>query len=258
MLSIDRTKSGAAAAELAGFPGVHSAPVALRDGRLNLRILVDRSLVEVFAQGGERTIADQVYPTPGSDGLKVFATGGTATLETLDIRELRTTWGARETSTPGSVGGTVPPTLSLTLGPAATFGPFSPARRATTRRSTTANVISTAGDAALTVADPSTTPRPPRQRRVLPAAAAQGRRLRAPSNRQDLVAAGLQRRAHDPVQPVHRRHRRAAHRHLHQDADVHPVHHESISPRDQRGGGNSPLPRAISGVGSTVRRRGPP
>ena len=134
-LSIDRTKSGAAAAALAGFPGVHSAPVALRDGRLNLRILVDRSLVEVFAQGGERTIADQVYPTPGSDGLKVFADGGTATLETLDIRELRTTWGAHETSTPGSVGGTVPATLSLTLGPAADLrGLPARRRRATTRR----------------------------------------------------------------------------------------------------------------------------
>ena len=156
MLSIDRTKSGAAAAELAGFPGVHSAPVALRDGRLNLRILVDRSLVEVFAQGGERTIADQVYPTPGSDGLKVFATGGTATLETLDIRELRTTWGALETSTPGGVGGTVPATLSLTLGPAANFGPFQPGVTRDYTATTTANVISTAGDAALTVADPST------------------------------------------------------------------------------------------------------
>ena len=155
-LSIDRTKSGAAAAELAGFPGVHSAPVALRDGRLNLRILVDRSLVEVFAQGGERTIADQVYPTPGSDGLKVFATGGSATLETLDIRELRTTWGALETSTPGGVGGTVPATLSLTLGPAASFGPFQPGVTRDYTASTTANVISTAGDAALTVADPST------------------------------------------------------------------------------------------------------
>ena len=155
-LSIDRTKSGAAAAELPGFPGVHSAPVALRDGRLNLRILVDRSLVEVFAQGGERTIADQVYPTPGSDGLKVFATGGSATLETLDIRELRTTWGALETSTPGGVGGTVPATLSLTLGPAANFGPFQPGVTRDYTASTTANVISTAGDAALTVADPST------------------------------------------------------------------------------------------------------
>src|SRR3954468_5416143 len=154
-LSIDRTKSGAAAADLAGFPGVHSAPVALRDGRLNLRILVDRSLVEVFAQDGERTIADQVYPTPGSDGLKVFATGGTATLETLDIRELRTTWGASDTSTTGGVGGTVPATLSLTLGPAAAFGPFQPGMTRDYTASTTASVTSTAGDAALTVADPS-------------------------------------------------------------------------------------------------------
>jgi hypothetical protein len=154
-LSIDRTKSGAAAAALPGFPGVHSAPVPLRNGRLDLRILVDRSLVEVFAQGGERTIADQVYPTPGSDGLKVFATGGSATLETLDIRELRTIWGAFDTSTTGGVGGTVPATLSLTLGPAASFGAFQPGVARDYTASTTANVISTAGDAALSVTDPS-------------------------------------------------------------------------------------------------------
>ena len=155
MLYIDRTKSGAAAAELPGFPGVHAAPVALRDGRLNLRILVDRSLVEVFAQGGERTIADQVYPTPGSDGLKVFADGGTATLDLLDVRELRTTWGAHETTAPGGVGGTVPPTLSLTLGPTTSFGAFQPGVARDYAASTTARVISTAGDAALTVSDPS-------------------------------------------------------------------------------------------------------
>jgi fructan beta-fructosidase len=155
LLSVDRTKSGTAAAELAGFPGVHSAPVALRDGRLDLRILVDRSLVEVFAQGGERVISDQVYPTPGSDGLKVFADGGTATLDSLDVRELRTTWGAHETTTPGGVGGTVPATLSLTLGPAPSFGAFQPGVARTYTTSTTANVISTAGDAALTVSDPS-------------------------------------------------------------------------------------------------------
>jgi fructan beta-fructosidase len=113
-LYVDRTKTGPAAADLNGFPGVHSAPVKLRDGRLKLRILLDRSLIEVFAQDGERVIADQVYPTPGSDGLKAFATGGTATLESLDISELRTTWGARSTDTPGTVGGTVPPTLSTT------------------------------------------------------------------------------------------------------------------------------------------------
>jgi hypothetical protein len=155
MLYVDRTRSGAAAADLTGFPGVHSAPVALRGGALNLRILVDRSLIEVYAQGGERTIADQVYPTPGSDGLKVFAEGGSATLESLDVRELRSTWGALETTAPGGVGGSVPATLSLTLGPAASFGAFQPGVARDYSASTTANVISTAGDATLTVSDPS-------------------------------------------------------------------------------------------------------
>ena len=55
------------------------------------------------------------------------------------------------------VGGEVPATLSLTLGPAVTFGNIVPAVGATYLASTTANVISTAGDALLSVADPSST-----------------------------------------------------------------------------------------------------
>jgi hypothetical protein len=54
----------------------------------------------------------------------------------------------------GGVGGTVPPTLSLTLGPPASFGAFTPGVAREYTASTTANVISTAGSAALTVADP--------------------------------------------------------------------------------------------------------
>jgi hypothetical protein len=55
----------------------------------------------------------------------------------------------------GSAGGTVPATLSLTLGTPATFGSFTPGLTKTYESSTTANVISTAGDATLSVADPS-------------------------------------------------------------------------------------------------------
>ena len=57
-------------------------------------------------------------------------------------------------STP--IGGTVPATLSLTLGAPATFGAFQPGVAREYTASTTANVISTAGDATLTVSDPST------------------------------------------------------------------------------------------------------
>ena len=62
-----------------------------------------------------------------------------------------------QTSTPGNVGGSVPATLSLTLGPAAAFGAFTPGVDRSYDASTTANVISTAGDATLSVSDPSST-----------------------------------------------------------------------------------------------------
>jgi hypothetical protein len=55
----------------------------------------------------------------------------------------------------GSVGGDVPATLSLTLGAPASFGAFVPGVADTYTASTTANVISTAGDATLDVTDPS-------------------------------------------------------------------------------------------------------
>ena len=60
-------------------------------------------------------------------------------------------------TTPGSVGGTVPQTLALTLGPAAAFGAFTPAVAKDYLATAAANVVSTGGDAALSVADTSAT-----------------------------------------------------------------------------------------------------
>ena len=54
----------------------------------------------------------------------------------------------------GGASGTVPATLSLTLGGPVSFGSFQPGVAKEYTASTTANVISTAGDAALTVSDP--------------------------------------------------------------------------------------------------------
>jgi hypothetical protein len=53
------------------------------------------------------------------------------------------------------VGGTVPATLSLALGAPAAFGPFTPGVAKEYTATTTATVISTAGDATLTASDPS-------------------------------------------------------------------------------------------------------
>jgi hypothetical protein len=58
---------------------------------------------------------------------------------------------------PAPVGGTVPATLALTLGAPAQFGAFTPGVAREYTASTTATVVSTAGDATLTVSDPSST-----------------------------------------------------------------------------------------------------
>ncbi len=56
------------------------------------------------------------------------------------------------------VGATVPATLALTLGAPATFGAFLPGVANEYTASTTATVVSSAADAALTVSDPAASP----------------------------------------------------------------------------------------------------
>ena len=65
-------------------------------------------------------------------------------------------FGPTETPILGDVAGTVPATLSLTLGSPASFGAFTPGVAKTYTATSTANVISTAGDALLSVSDPNT------------------------------------------------------------------------------------------------------
>jgi hypothetical protein len=61
-------------------------------------------------------------------------------------------FGTVTTSTDGTVGGSVPATLSLTLGAPASFGAFTPGVAKDYAAQTSATVTSTAGDAALSVA----------------------------------------------------------------------------------------------------------
>jgi len=87
-LYVDRTRSGRV--DFSGdFAGVQRAPLAARHGKVHLRILVDWSSVEVFADRGQRVITDQIFPSATSDGVELFADGGTATLDSLKIRRLR-------------------------------------------------------------------------------------------------------------------------------------------------------------------------
>lgn len=87
-LFVDRTNSGNSAFHPA-FASIEDAPVTLdRKGNITLRIYLDRSSVEVFAQDGLRTITDQVFPNAGADKMALFAEGGTAQLKSLIVTPL--------------------------------------------------------------------------------------------------------------------------------------------------------------------------
>ena len=60
----------------ASYPGRHAGPVAWRDGRITLRVLFDRSVIEVFANDGETVITDRVFPTQPLDRLELLPSGG--------------------------------------------------------------------------------------------------------------------------------------------------------------------------------------
>ena len=88
---VDRTRSG----ETGFYPKFaarHTAPVALRDGALPLRILVDRGSVTVFAGDGDAVLTDQVFPPPGSSGVSLFAVDGDAQARDLNVWSLNSIW----------------------------------------------------------------------------------------------------------------------------------------------------------------------
>jgi M6 family metalloprotease-like protein len=82
---------------------------------------------------------------------------GSVTLNAVSESDPSKTASAVCTLGDSSVGGAVPATLALTMGAPASFGAFTPGLGKDYFASTTANVVSTAGDATLTVTDPSAT-----------------------------------------------------------------------------------------------------
>ena len=95
----------------------------------------------------------------------------------------------QSSSTDGTVSGTVPATLSLSLGGAPSFGAFVPGVAGTYNASTAATVVSSAGDgAAVRVRPELERARPARQRRVRAGGAAAGQGLQRRRHRERVHA----------------------------------------------------------------------
>jgi fructan beta-fructosidase len=85
---VDRRRSRATPFHKA-YPARHRGPVRWRDGVVTLRVLFDRSIVEVFANDGESVLTDRVYPTAPLDRIE-FLPGGR--VSSVKVWEMRSVW----------------------------------------------------------------------------------------------------------------------------------------------------------------------
>lgn len=75
-----------------GFNPAFGAPVTLEDGQLRLRIFVDESSVEVFAQEGLVTLTSQTFVEPPAAGVSFYAENGDFEVTHLEIYALESIW----------------------------------------------------------------------------------------------------------------------------------------------------------------------
>lgn len=69
-----------------------SAPLAPEQGRIKLRILVDRTSLEVYGNDGRVALTSCFLPNPKDLGLQVFANGGKAKVISLRAWPLKSAW----------------------------------------------------------------------------------------------------------------------------------------------------------------------
>jgi beta-fructofuranosidase len=59
---------------------------------LTLHLFLDKSVMEVFVNGGRACVTRVIYPGEEDKAVEVFAEGGTAILESLESWELSPIW----------------------------------------------------------------------------------------------------------------------------------------------------------------------
>ncbi|WP_427170765.1 glycoside hydrolase family 32 protein [Arthrobacter sp. 92] len=91
-ISRDADAAAIGKAELsAGYRASRSTASPARDGKVELTIFVDYCSVEVFINGGEKTMTSLVFPIGGTPSIKAVTAGGALTLKSFSYRRLAPT-----------------------------------------------------------------------------------------------------------------------------------------------------------------------
>ena len=87
---VDRRKARAATAH-ADYTSREAGPVRWRDGRVTVRMLFDRSVIEIFVNDGETVLTERVYPTSPFTHIE-WVTGEGTRPAAARLWPLRTAW----------------------------------------------------------------------------------------------------------------------------------------------------------------------
>lgn len=90
-LVIDRTDADGGDLR-AESPRKHSVALSEHLKHCEMTVFYDRSVVEVFVDGGRYLTTDLVFPDQPYNQLKISATGGTGTIDQLKVAALRSAW----------------------------------------------------------------------------------------------------------------------------------------------------------------------
>lgn len=74
-LTVDRSQSSYLAKDTPLYKEKYHSKVSLIDGKLKLRIMIDRAFVSVFANGGEASCFSTIFPSAVSDGISLVSDG---------------------------------------------------------------------------------------------------------------------------------------------------------------------------------------
>ena len=72
--------------------GKEKAPLKTEDGSIRLRCIVDRTSVDIFANGGRIYMPCRLRPDADNKSIAAFARGGEAEITSLKIWELESIW----------------------------------------------------------------------------------------------------------------------------------------------------------------------
>ena len=57
--------------------------------KINVRILIDQSIVEVFVNDGEYVFTDQVFPKHAEGAVELFAAKGKANFSDISVKQVK-------------------------------------------------------------------------------------------------------------------------------------------------------------------------